>query len=101
MEVNFKLSLSIGFNDGQRFTHDYIKIEGVPIVPIEGQSVRFHWPDFLNDKDLCNKLEEFEDDDMFLVHIGSIEYRKDEVITHIILHEHRDYPKYYGKPQIG
>ena len=95
-----RTSLSIGFDDGQQFTHEYIKIEDVPIVPIEGKGVRFNWSDFLNDKELCQKLEDFEDNDLFFAHIVSIEYTKDEAIVHISLMEHRDYIRIYEQPQI-
>jgi hypothetical protein len=95
-----KTSLSIGFDDS-RFTTEYIKIEDVPIVPIEGKGVRFKWSDFMNDKELCQRLEDFEDDDLFFANIVTIEYTKAEVIVHISLMEHRDYIRHYGNHKMG
>jgi hypothetical protein len=91
-----KSSLSIAFNDGHRFTTDFIKIEDTPIVPVEAQPVRIYWEDFLTDKTLVDKLEEFEEEGMFLAHVVSVSYRKGEVITNLMLMEERDYYNYAG-----
>ena len=97
-ETLLKSSLSVNFNEGHRFTTNSIKIEGIPVTPSEGQSVRFRWDDFLEDKALIQRLEDFEEDDMFLVHIGTIEFRKEEVITHVVLMAEADYKHHYGNP---
>lgn len=91
-----KTSLHINFDDGQSFTNDSIKIENAPIVPFEGQSVRVRWDEILEDVDLIKRLEDFEDDDMFVAHVGTIEYKKEEVITHIVLMAESDYNRHYG-----
>jgi hypothetical protein len=96
-----KTSLSIGFNDGHRFTHDYIKIEDTPIVPVEAQAIRIFWEDFVTDKALVDKLEEFEEEAMFLAHVVSVSYRKGEVITNLMLMEERDYYNYTLKRDFG
>ena len=94
--ILLKSSISINFDDGHSFTTDSIKIENTPIVPFEGQSIRVRWDDYLDDLALVKKLEDFEDDDMFVVHVGTVEYKKEEVITHIVLMAESDYNRHYG-----
>jgi len=91
-----KSSISVNFDEAQRFTTNSIKIEGMPVTPGEGQSIRIRWDDFVEDKALVQKLEDFEEDDMFLVHVVTIEIRKDEVITHVVLMAEADYKHHYG-----
>jgi hypothetical protein len=91
-----KSSISINFDDGHSFTTNSIRIENTPIVPFEGQSVRVRWDEILEDAELVKKLEDFEDDDMFVAHIGTIEFKKHEVITHIVLMAESDYNRHYG-----
>lgn len=96
IERTLKSSIAINFDDGHSFTNDSIKIENTPIVPLEGQSIRVRWDEILEDVELIKRLEDFEDDDMFVVHVGTVEYKKDEVITHIVLMAESDYNRHYG-----
>lgn len=96
-----KSSLFIAFNDGHRFTTDFIKIDETPIVPVEGQAIRIFWEDFVTDKALVDKLEEFEEETMFLAHVVSVSYKKGEVITNLMLMEERDYYNYTLKRDVG
>ena len=99
MATNLISSLSVGFND-PAFTTGYIKITNTPIIPLEGEGIRIHWGHYAEDKSLAARLEEFEEDNLFLVHVISREFAKDEVITHIVLFEESDYIENYGKSKI-
>lgn len=96
IDTLLKSSISINFDDAHSFTTDSIKIENTPVIPLEGQSVRVRWDEILEDVALIKKLEDFEDDDMFVAHVGTIEYKKEEVITHIVLMAESDYNRHYG-----
>jgi hypothetical protein len=94
-----KSILSFGI-DHIDFKNIYFRIENSPVIPLEGEGIRFNWEDFLEDKELAERLEEFYNNEWFMVHISSREFTKDEVITHITLLEESSYKELYRKIKV-
>jgi hypothetical protein len=100
MPINSLISsLSIGFSDPS-FGRKFIEIINTPLVPLEGDVVRLHWKYYIDDEDIVNRLEEFENNSIFLAHIISREFTNDQVITHITLFEELEYRHFYGKAKV-
>lgn len=96
MENNLlKSTLSIGI-DHLDFANTWITIENTPVVPNEGEMIHIYWADYISDKSLARRLEEFEDNEVFMVHIISRYYKKDQVITNIMLYSEHDYKELCG-----
>lgn len=93
---NLKSSLSIGFNDRTYNNGEYFFVENTPVVPLEGESIRFHWEQYIKDPKQVESLELFEENGLFVVHVALREFTQDEVITHLVLHEESDYRHNYG-----
>lgn len=93
---NLISTLSIGF-DNPKFGTGYFRVKNIPVVPKEGEGIRFHWEQYIEDKDLVVLLEDFESNELFVVHIAVREFTQEEVITHISLLAEEDYKRHYGK----
>jgi hypothetical protein len=93
---NLISSLSVGF-DNAKFGTGSFHIKNTPVVPLEGQPIRFHWEQYIENKSIVALLEEFESNEMFIVHIPIVEFTQEEVITHIALLSEEDYKRHYGK----
>lgn len=92
-----KSTLSIGI-DHLDFANTWITIENTPVLPNDGEMMHIDWEDYIEDKSLVERLEAFEDNEVFMVHFVSRYYKKDRVITNIMLYSEHDYKELFGNP---
>lgn len=74
IEIQFDSSLFYGENKAERELRVIIK--NPPYFPKEGDIFGCKWDDYISDRTILKKLEEFEEDDVWVVSHYFIDYSK-------------------------